>query len=177
MSDVCGDNRFEIIEAYKKRLIEDTNIESRPEEMAVIDNILLRFWQMGWLPSAQPEPIKLHVDHALTEEEIKNLKQKIADSSIVLMPSAQPEERELHESCTDCPLYDHERHSCPRFNKVIPETLREARQEIIHCKDCVYWDSLPSSSLAPEYHDCVERPFHISTTAEDFCSRAERRHG
>ena len=41
--------------------------------------------------SAQPEPIKLHVDHALTEEEIKNLKHKIADSPIVLMPSAQPE--------------------------------------------------------------------------------------
>lgn len=54
MSDVCGDNRFEIIEAYKKKLIEDTNIESQPDEMAVIDNILLRFWQMGWLPSAQP---------------------------------------------------------------------------------------------------------------------------
>lgn len=53
MSDVCGDNRFEIIEAYKKRLIEDTNIESRPDEMAVIDNILLRFWQMGWLPEFQ----------------------------------------------------------------------------------------------------------------------------
>ena len=26
------------------------NIESSLEEMAVIDNILLRFWQMGWLP-------------------------------------------------------------------------------------------------------------------------------
>lgn len=57
MSDVCGDNRFEIIEAYKKRLIEDTNIESRPDEMAVIDNILLRFWQMGWLSPKEPEII------------------------------------------------------------------------------------------------------------------------
>lgn len=44
------------------------------------------------------------------------------------MPSAKPEEialRALHESCTDCPLYDKDRHRCPRFNKVIPETLRE----------------------------------------------------
>lgn len=47
MSDVCGDNRFEIIEAYKKNLIEDTNIESRPDEMAVIDNILLCFLAHG----------------------------------------------------------------------------------------------------------------------------------
>ena len=45
------------------------------------------------VPSAEPELIKLHFDHALTEEEIKNLKQKIADSSIVLMPFAQPEQR------------------------------------------------------------------------------------
>lgn len=38
------------------------------------------------MPSAEPEPIKLH---ALTEEEIKNLKQKIADSPIAFMPSAE----------------------------------------------------------------------------------------
>lgn len=43
------------------------------------------------LPSAQLKPIKLKVDRELTEEEIKNLKQKIADSPIVLLPSAQPE--------------------------------------------------------------------------------------
>lgn len=48
--EICTDNRFEIIAAYKKKLIERTNIESRPEEMAVIDSILFRFWQMGWLP-------------------------------------------------------------------------------------------------------------------------------
>jgi hypothetical protein len=41
------------------------------------------------LPSAQPEPIRLHVDHAFTEEEIKNLKQKISDSPIVFIPSAE----------------------------------------------------------------------------------------
>ena len=54
------------------------------------------------LPSAQPEPIKLHVDHALTEEEIKNLKQKIADSPIVLMPYEKP--KVIH--CKDCRYYE-----------------------------------------------------------------------
>ena len=53
MSDLCGDNRFDIIEAYKKKLIECTNIESCPEEMAVIDNVLFRFWQMGWIPKEE----------------------------------------------------------------------------------------------------------------------------
>ena len=45
------------------------------------------------------------------------------------LPSAQPEEIALHESCTDCPLYDKNRHSCPRFNRVIPEVLREVMAE------------------------------------------------
>ena len=49
MCDTCGDNRFELIEKYKQKLIESTNISNSPEEMAVIDNILFRFWQMGWL--------------------------------------------------------------------------------------------------------------------------------
>ena len=48
--EICADNRFEIIAAYKKKLVEATNIQASPDEMAVIDNILFRFWQMGWLP-------------------------------------------------------------------------------------------------------------------------------
>ena len=49
MSEMCGDNRFELIGEFKGELIEGTNIESSPEEMAVLDNILFRIWQMGWL--------------------------------------------------------------------------------------------------------------------------------
>ncbi len=47
--EACGDNRFELIEKYKKKLVDSTNIETAKDEMAVIDNILFRFWQMGWL--------------------------------------------------------------------------------------------------------------------------------
>lgn len=43
MNEVCTDNRFEVIAVYKKMLVERTNIESRPDEMAVIDNVLFRF--------------------------------------------------------------------------------------------------------------------------------------
>lgn len=50
MSEMCTDNRYEVIAAYKKRLMERTNIETSPDEMAVIDNVLFRFWQLGWLP-------------------------------------------------------------------------------------------------------------------------------
>lgn len=45
----CNDNRFEIIGAAKKDLLKSTNIDSDPDEMKVIDNILFRCWQMGWL--------------------------------------------------------------------------------------------------------------------------------
>lgn len=58
---MCGDDRFEIIEAAKKRLIEATNIESSPDEMKVLDSFLFRAWQMGWLdcietPAKTAEP-------------------------------------------------------------------------------------------------------------------------
>lgn len=37
-------------------------------------------------------------------------------------------QREIDEWCTDCREYDHERHCCPRFNRVIRETAEEVRQ-------------------------------------------------
>jgi hypothetical protein len=43
------DNRFELIEKYKKKLIDSTNIETSEDEMKVLDSIMFRFWQMGWL--------------------------------------------------------------------------------------------------------------------------------
>ena len=49
MCDTCDDSRFELIKKYKQKLLDATNIGDSPEEMAVIDNILFRFWQMGWL--------------------------------------------------------------------------------------------------------------------------------
>ena len=49
MAMICGDNRFEIIAKAKEALIESTNIEDSPEEMAVLNDFLFRCWQMGWL--------------------------------------------------------------------------------------------------------------------------------
>lgn len=55
MGEICGDNRFEIIDKAKEALIESTNIETSPEEMAVLDNFLFRCWQMGWLDKYETE--------------------------------------------------------------------------------------------------------------------------
>ena len=49
MNEICSDNRFEIIDAAKKDLLEGTNINTSPDEMQVLDNFLFRCWQMGWL--------------------------------------------------------------------------------------------------------------------------------
>ena len=54
MNVMCTDDRFEAISECREKLIEATNIEDSPEEMAVIDNILFRFWQIGWLPKLKP---------------------------------------------------------------------------------------------------------------------------
>lgn len=56
MCSDCGtpsDNRFDLIETAKKRLTEATNIESFPDEMKVLDSILSRMWQLGWLPESK----------------------------------------------------------------------------------------------------------------------------
>ena len=45
----CGDSRLEVIARAKEDLFKSTNIESNEEEMAVLDNILFRCYQMGWL--------------------------------------------------------------------------------------------------------------------------------
>ena len=42
------------------------------------------------------------------------------------MPSA---EEESFEWCTDCKEYDQEKHYCPRWNKVIKNTLVEVERE------------------------------------------------
>lgn len=47
--NLCDDNRIITIEKAKQALIKGTNIEDSPEEMKVLDNILFRCWQMGWL--------------------------------------------------------------------------------------------------------------------------------
>ena len=55
MNYTCGDTRFEVIAKAKEALVNGTNISSSPEEMAVLDNILFRAWQMGWLKKYEPD--------------------------------------------------------------------------------------------------------------------------
>ena len=44
------------------------------------------------------------------------------------LPSAEPV-LELDEWCMDCKEYDHDKHCCPRFNRVIRSALQDAELE------------------------------------------------
>ena len=59
------------------------------------------------------------------------------DAELRQLPSAQPE-RHINEWCTDCKEYDKEKHCCPRWNRVIKNTvdeLKSVQPEL--CEDAV----------------------------------------
>ena len=80
-------------------------------------------------------------------------------------PAIEPEYN-MDEWCTDCKEYDHERHCCPRFNRVIRETVDEVKSnQWIPCSekmpesDGTYLVYAPDyqggSSSAKEWHNGV----------------------
>ena len=107
MDDICGDNRFELIEKYKQKLLDATNIEDSPEEMAVIDNILFRFWQMGWLDKdtnvANNDCISRAAVLNLIEQSCCDLEYDSDNvalrKEVEALPSAQPESCEYYALC------------------------------------------------------------------------------
>lgn len=66
------------------------------------------------------------------------------------LPSAQSD---TDEWCTDCKEYDPSRHCCPRFNRVIRETLKEARseQQWIPCSE-----RLPGEADYKGCQECID---------------------
>ena len=113
------------------------------------------------LPSAQPEP----------SDAVYRLYKRAYEAG---QRNARPE---LHfdEWCTDCKEYDQERRRCPRWNKVIRETLKDAQPEqpeIIRCKDCKFYTAYDYTGKLM----CKRiGKGMILPKPEDFCSYAERR--
>jgi len=102
------------------------------------------------LPSAQPEqPSEIQdilnyldtVLHPIISPEHWNIYSELHDM-ISTLPSAQPEE---FEWCTDCKEYDQERHCCPRWTKVIRNTVAELKQP--------QW--IPCSERLPKHDETV----------------------
>lgn len=125
------------------------------------------------------------IDRQAAIELIERMKPYHQDSDdiaemIANMPSVQPN---TDEWCTDCKEYDHDRHCCPRWNRVIRETLKDAQAEIIRCRDCRWWgydgDDGPVRVCHAAKHGHMSSHWNIQiyrTYRENFyCADAERR--
>ena len=95
------------------------------------------------------------------------------------LPFAQP--YSLDEWCTDCKEYDQERHCCPRFNRVIRQTLSE-QTEIVRCKDCKYFEfdhfekveGFPIPIIIA-HEICMKWGEGCKSSVDGWCFKAERR--
>ena len=67
-NSISGDNRFEIIEKAKEKLLNATNIEDSKEEMKVLTNILFRMWQVGLINEEKLEINKLQKENSIEED-------------------------------------------------------------------------------------------------------------
>ena len=110
---MCDDNRFELIEKYKNKLIDGTNIETSKNEMAVIDNILFRFWQIGWLDKLEEydrQKAEIERLQALCktlaaldnkDEAIKEFAERYEKAVLPLLTSATLDKKDGIHACLD----------------------------------------------------------------------------
>lgn len=91
----CCDNRFEIIAKAKEALLKETNIARDEQEMAVIDNILFRCWQMGWLDKYDD------TKHSNSESIGKNLKPFNLEAAKAGKPVCTRDGRKVRIICFD----------------------------------------------------------------------------
>lgn len=54
---------------------------------------------------------------------------ELSEAVTLAIAALEKQEKAFGEWCTDCKEYDHNRHCCPRFSKVIRGTLDEVEQQ------------------------------------------------
>ena len=107
-------------------------LQGRAYTKAELKGISKAWKRIKQLPSAQPEPIKVSVDHAMTEEELKELKQKIADSPVVLLPPAQSD----IIRCNACKHWTQTTGNMPGFGLGDCDYLNA---KLVNCNGYCYW--------------------------------------
>lgn len=67
MAGIIADcDRIFVIGKYRQRLIDSTNINESPEEMKVLNDLMFRLYQMGWLDDLEKmEQIRSNLDGCL----------------------------------------------------------------------------------------------------------------
>ncbi len=197
MDLVCDDNRFELIEKYRKELIEATNIESSPDEMAVLNTILFRFWQMGWLdklelPSVQPERTEYIPDTKAipSEEDCVDLSERViatyydeeheewSQKTVTIrdvLDSVCDEYTILPSAQPEITEEDVKKYCRERCFAIVDGALYEemkarwSQPEIIRCEKCEHYTALTGiCEVRGKGRILIRRP-------DDFCSRGARR--
>lgn len=189
MADICTDNRFEVIEEYKRKLIEATNIETSPDEMKVLDSILFRFWQMGWLIDKDinvPTNDCINRQGAIDElTEYGNgravyISVEEAVRRMEKLPSALPEAPDIHvgnmvsiSAVVDMAGKSEWFESSDAYNDFVwaINALPSAQPEIIRCKDCKH-----SEHWYADRGRCfLWHETGIAVFEDGYCNYAERR--
>lgn len=70
--------------------------------------------------------------------------------------------------------YQRQRHK-DLYGTDLKERKKRDMVEVVRCKDCKYWDTMPSSTSAPELRECSAHVLKTSTKADDYCSYGERK--
>lgn len=110
----------------------------------------------------------------LKEKFIKTEYEGYLDMAIAAL---EKQEKAYGEWCLDCKEYDHEHHCCPRWNRVIRETLKDAQPEIIRCKDCKHMITHEGYGYLGEPAYTCEGNMEGWVLPNGFCSHAERKDG
>lgn len=176
MCDTCDDSRFELIKKYKQKLLDATNIGDSPEEMAVIDNILFRFWQIGWLNLATDTISRQDAITLLEEAESAWLRGDILLFYPVMLnglkklPSAQPVAKDINVPVKDCISREvaietvRKAKSIGQAHRMLAQ-LPSAQPDIVVCGDCIHWIC----------HDRRCGYWNHGVKPLDWCCHAERR--
>ena len=127
------------------------------------------------MPPAQPEPLKIPIDHAPKADELEIIKQAMRNTPVMLLPPAQPEI--TLESAIDYLhsigwMQEHDRilssaqpercEDCENFSKT---RLLIPQPDIIRCRDCKWYG----------YYSCKLHGNSWMRDGNGYCDRAERK--
>lgn len=173
--DRLYDMRPERGEDGRRRSMRDKMFDKLVE--AVTERVVL------WIQSMDGVCYRCRCGEPSIIERLEKLEQEAARR----LPTAEP--HNFDEWCDDCKEYDHEKHCCPRFNRVIRTAMKEAMEEakVVRCKDCVHkpyvvdvfhasYGDVPV--LESDKCPCVNKDDYFYSHMPDddwFCADAERK--
>ncbi len=92
------------------------------------------------------------------------------------LKALSPARPDLDEWCTDCSEYDQERHCCPRWNRVIRQTLKDVHPKLHYCRECKWSKchiNVDKYGKSETYWRCIN--WDGETDEEGYCHEWKRK--